>query len=452
VRRTGSSTLHVVSEVNPTGGHSRVVAKWVQRDLGSSHAVVLTRQRAAVPAFLQRIWDDRGAPVTLLRAEEPVDVRARQVKSLASGFDRVILHTHPDDAVPVVAFARPGGCPVAMFNHAHFWFSLGSTVSDIIINTLPYFQQVTRRHRFPRETALLRGGGLEPLRWVVVDKRAAKANLGLPEEGPVAMTIGHENYFSPGNGYDFYDTAGKLMERQPDLTLLVVGVHETCPWVPERLKSSGRVRLLGPVVDPTPFYCAADVCLESFPMPSLGGLVESVAYGEAFPVPVYGPGENIVRVSLVGRFDYEFRPRTEEEYLAYVCRLLAARDETRGKAAGLRRVLVESDERYGEQFAPLYRQIDALRHMPGEIPATTCCAEEDNRILASFTEPDVCRKINQLLPLGPAVLAHLKAALHGHERMGLAAERIMRRSLGGLRRMGRRVRNRSPRFRGQFTV
>ena len=133
-------TLHVVSSVSSTGGHSRILTKWVQRDSTSVHSIVMTRQKAEVPKFLNEIWKRSQTTLIQLRAEEAVETRASQLRSLSADYDRVILHTNPDDAVPVVAYALPGGPPVAMFNHAHFNFSLGSTVSDIIINTLPYYQ------------------------------------------------------------------------------------------------------------------------------------------------------------------------------------------------------------------------------------------------------------------------------------------------------------------------
>lgn len=54
-------TLHVASELYLTGGHSRVLAKWVQRDSGSSHDIVVTRQSGPMPEYLTAIADDRGA-------------------------------------------------------------------------------------------------------------------------------------------------------------------------------------------------------------------------------------------------------------------------------------------------------------------------------------------------------------------------------------------------------
>ncbi len=433
----GSRTLHVASTLYSVGGHSRVLAKWVELDLSSSHAIVLTRQRGPVPEFVGRILESRGAALTQLRAEDPIEVRASQLRSLSNGFDRVILHTHPDDAVPVLAYAQPGGCPVAMFNHAHFSFSLGSSVSDVIINTLPYYKSISERHRFARRTALLRvPAGLVPLKHGSIDKRAAKTALGLSPQKPVGMTVALEQYFRPMQGYEFFRTLQTLMGLLPDLQFLVVGVSEESRIVPAELKRSDRLHLLGPVEDPLPFYRAADVFLESFPMPSLGAVIESVAYGEAFPVPVYGSVENIVRMNLNPVLSYEFRPQTEEEYLSYICRLLNEQSDTRDKAAALRRKIVEYDEKFGDEFPRLYSQIDGLNHEPREIPTTQCCMEEDNLILASFTEPNIGKRIDDLLPLRPGLAAHAKAVLRGHETLSSAVNRIALRGYQSSRKKG----------------
>lgn len=429
-RGTKSRTLHVVSEVAPTGGHSRILTKWIQRDLSSSHAIVITRQKDRLPEFLQRIWVEREAVVTLLNPNDSLSDRARRLRSISTGFDRVILHQHPDDSVPVLAYAKPGGCPVVMFNHAHFWFSMGSTVSDLIVNTMPYFQGVTQRHRFPRATALLSGWpGLEPLRWGDIDKNAAKERLGLPANQPVVLTIATAHYFKPMAGYDFFKTAAKLLDRKRELHLLVVGVPADSLLVPEKLKQNQRLHLLGPVVDPRPYYEAADVSLESFPMSSMGGFCETVAYGEAFPVQTYGPGENILRLNQRIFDQHSRRAETEEEYLTDICALLESKSSTREKAAMIRKVIIGEDALFGDQFSSLYRQIDALKHTPGEIPATDCCDEEDNRLLALLDPQPIGRVLEQLLPLRPALVAHAQAVARGHEPVHEAVGRIGRRFL-----------------------
>lgn len=427
-----SRTLHVASEVHSVGGHSRVLAAWVGRDVSSEHAIVLTRQPVKVPQFLQDTVEKRRIALTLLARDEPITVRAKEVRLLAEGFDRVILHSHPDDMVPVVAFATAGGCPVAMFNHAHFSFSFGPTVADLIINTFPYYQRISRQYRFARKSALLSGiSAAVPPTDEGIDKRAARAAMGLSSAAPVVMTIAYESYFRPGNGYDFFRTVERLFSRRPDVQFLVVGVPESSRLVPNHLRSDKRLRLLGQIIDPTSCYRAADLCLESFPMPSLGALAQSVVCGEAFPVPVYGPGESILRMNML---DYEFRPSNEDQYLDYICDLLAAPRETREKAAVMRARMLRMNAGFPDQFPSLYQQIDSLRHAPGEIPETHCWDCEDTRALASLADPDLSQEFDSLLPFCPALLARLKMVQFGYETKADAARRIcssFRRVLGG---------------------
>lgn len=425
---SASRTLHVASEVYPTGGHSRVLAKWVQRDPSSSHAVVLTRQPVELPAHLSSIAAERGAPIIALDRSGGILDRAQQLRALSRGFSRVILHHHPDDSVPVLAYSVPGGCPVAMFNHAHFGFSLGSGVADVIINTMPYFQKLTERYRFSRATDVLEGPpGLDLLRWTDVDKRRAKERLGLPPEGPVAMTIGYERYFAPFGDMNFFHTLAKLLAARADLQVLAVGVREDSSLVPASIRESGRVRLVGPVADPRPYYEAADVCLESFPMPSLGALLEAVSYGQAFPVPAYAETESPSRVNQQRIASVAVRQRTEADYIRYVCELLDKRETTRERVGELRRQLIRDDECFADQFPSLYERIASFEHAPHELPRAQCSAASENLALASLTHLTDIGKAIDFLPLRSAIPASARAVSLGYERPQAAAARLVRR-------------------------
>jgi hypothetical protein len=409
-------TLHVVSELYSVGGHTRALARWVQMDDTATHAIVLTRHHWAMPEFVARFTLQRGVHLTRLNAGDPLVVRAQNLAALARQHDRVILHTHPDDLVPVLAFAQPGGCPVAMFNHAHFAFNLGASVADLVINTFVYFQNLSRQSRFARATAVLPAlPGIFPFENSPVDKAAARVSLGLPPAGPVAMTIATEYYFKPSHGYDFFATMGRLLARNPALTVLVVGVAATSPLVPAALQGHDRIRFLGNVTDPRPFYRAADLSLESFPMPSLGALIESVVHGEAFPVPVYGPGENIVRINPAPLFDYEIRPPTEPAYVDYVTGLLADRETTRAKAGTLRQNLLRGEAMTAERLAGIYQTLDSLPHKTQELPVVKRENGLDHHILAAFPCPDKASELAALFQSQPALVARIKADLAAQE-------------------------------------
>jgi hypothetical protein len=429
-----SRTLHVATTIYSVGGHTRVLAKWALRDTNTTPGIVLIHQTEPCPKFFEEIVAKAGGQIISLPISEPMMVRAAMLREISKQFDRVVLHTHPNDPVPVVAFAAAGGPPVVMFNHAHFSFCLGSTVSDAIINTMEYFRGITKNHRFPRRTAILTGTpGLTPLGSNPIDKAAARKALGIDESVPLAMSIAQENYFKPMEGYDFFRTASRLMESNPSVHLLIVGVPPESALISSELRNNSRFHCVGPVIDPIPYYRAADVCLESFPMPSLGAVIEAVAYGEAFPVPVYGPGECVLRVSMAPVLSYSYRPVDEDAYLAFVNSLLENRSETREKARQLRLSMIQYDEGWGGVVDELNRFIDGLKHAPGEIPEVPMNDCSDCQILARMNPAKLATALN-ILPYDRATRSQLSAAARGLINPLDAAGQIICRPLSAVAR------------------
>lgn len=435
MKKRVTRTLHLATTLYDVGGHARFLVKWVERDKSAGHVIMLTDQRVAVPEFLQKIVTKSGNCWVCLPPSESIENRAMAVRRISQSCDRVILHTHPGDSIPVVAFAKEGGPPVAMFNHAHFGFNLGSTVSDMIINTAEYFRKISARYRFARSTSLLPGvPGLVPLSAAIIDKEAARRKLSLPDRAMVFMSIANEKYFRPMEGYDFFRTASSLLRKLPDAYLVIVGVKQGSPLVPADLRSNPHLLLTGRVQDPIVYYQASDICLESFPMPSLGGLAEAVVYGEAYPVPVYGPGESILRVQLTPVLTYPYRPPDEESYAEYVTGLASRRDEIRAEAQEMRAKMKEYDQRFEGHLCSLNNMIDSLKHVPGEIPVARMIESNDCRMLAELDQSDIGEKIDALFPFVPSIYYHTRAALKGYQTCGAAIQQISNRLKMGITR------------------
>jgi len=430
-----STTLHVATEVYPTGGHTRILAKWVRHDTSSNHVVVLTCQRFAVPVFFEREISEAGGTLVCLTPSESHVVRAAALRHISTSCDRIVLHSHPDDPVPVLAFAPPGGPPVAMFNHAHFDFCLCPSVSDLMLNTFDYFKTISQQHRFARQTDLLTVvSGIAPVTRDPIDKAAARISLGFDRSSCLVLTGGHERYFTPIAGYDFFRTAQRLLAANPKMQLLVMGIRSESSLVPLELKTEPRCHLLGPVIDPVPYYRAADLCLESFPMPSLGIVAEAIAQGEAFPVPVYGT-EGILRVSQVPLLKYRYRPLDEEDYVAYVSELSAdlagAREEARLARLSLQRI----EQEWSARLEAINHAVDRLKHASEELPSTARIDSDDSRILADLSPLDVGEGIDQVLPFGTAVKAWIHAAWQGHLSPRRALNGVGARVMTGLKRL-----------------
>ncbi|RYF13034.1 MAG: hypothetical protein EOO77_16350 [Oxalobacteraceae bacterium] len=240
------------------------------------------------------------------------------------------------------------------------------------------------------------------------------------------MTIGAEAYFTPSGGINFFETLGKLLETRAELHVLVIGVAADSVLVPSGIRKERRVTLVGPVADPRPYYEASDICLESFPMPSLGALTEAVAYGEAFPVPAFAEVENPLRVNQQRVSSIAVRQRTEADYIAYIIDLLDNQTTTREKAAALRRMLIRDDECFGDQFNALYELIDRAGHKPRQIPVTDCAVTSENIVLASRTNPAALRDVIAKLPAMDSIGAHIRAVAFGYEPIGEAVSYLAR--------------------------
>lgn len=425
-----SRTLHLATRLFNVGGHSRVLSKWVERDKSAEHVIVLTDQREAVPDFLQQIITRNENFCVCLPNNESIEKRAAIVRTISQSCDRVILHTHPNDSIPVVAFAKKGGPPVAMFNHAHFSFNLGSTVSDIIINSLEYFREISERYRFARSTTLLSVfTSLWPINNGIVDKENARRELSLPESATVIMSIAQEHYFQPMQGYNFFRTARYILRKLPDVYLMIVGVKKGSPLVPDDLSLNPRLLLMGYVQNPIMHYRASDICLESFPMPSLGAVTEAVAYGEAYPVPVYGHGDSILRVP---RLISTFRAPDEEAYVEYVVSLTKRKEEIRAEARKIRAKLAEDDRLLESRLCALNKIVDSLKHSPGEIPVVKMIKSNDCRILAELDQSNIGEKIDALFPFVQAIYYQFEAVLKRHQTFATAIQRILCRFKGGL--------------------
>jgi hypothetical protein len=432
-KRFVKRTLHLATRLLAVGGHSRVLVKWVETDTSSEHIIVLTDQREVLPDFLRGIITKSGNHLVCLPTTESIESRALAVRRISKACDRVILHTHPNDSIPVLAFAKEGGPPVAMFNHAHYSFNLGSTVSDIIINTLEYFRKMSELYRFARATTLLTGvPGLFPFNSEIVDKASAKRKLSLPENAIVIMSIAQEHYFIPMEGYNFFSTARKILRKLPEAYMIIVGVKKESSLVPNDLRSNPHLLLMGNIMNPVTHYQASDICLESFPMPSIGAVVEAVGYGEAYPVPVYGIDDSILRVQLTPLLTYPHRPPDEKAYVEYIASLTRKKDEIRNEAWQMRTKIINHDRTFDNNIFSLNSMIDSLKHTPCDIPVVRMIDSNDCRVLAEKDQSDIGEKINSLFPFIPSIYHHVGAVLKGYQTFGTAMRYILNRLHAGV--------------------
>ena len=278
--------LHVFSEAGPSAGHSAMAWRWMSLDPEPNrHSVVLLSQRTAVAEQLIDLVARRDGEVIRMDPDAPILARAERLRTYAwTEADIVILHVHPWEVVPTLAFGIPGGPPVLLLNHSAHLFGVGSTIADLMINTRQSAQE-------DEWSSVYRGMGdrlvMLPLvlpapAWRVrtPELRAdARRRLDVPADAPVLVTIGNSYKYTPLPGRDFLQVARTITSRRPNAYVLAAGVFEDARWQAARASTGGRIRAFGTQLDVTPFHAAADVYIEGFPMGSATALLEAAHHG-----------------------------------------------------------------------------------------------------------------------------------------------------------------------------
>lgn len=376
--------LHVASTALAIGGHTRMLHEWITQDRDSGHDVFLTQQSAVpVPNWLSVAVATTGGQLFCPRTSERIEA-ARQLREVANlRADLVVLLHGGSDPVPTLAFGRDGGPPVATVNHADHAFWLGSSVTDMLVNLRPAAAPFAERRFIERATLLP-----IPLSAPTgcVDRRVARARLGIAPDQLVLLTVGRGEKYRPCGGYDFFATMRRILDRHPGAHLYLVG--ETREGLAPFLNAAPheRVHLVGAVEDPTLYRMAADLYLESFPFGSNTALLEAARDGLAV-VPAYAPLCPLVVAGNASLDPLLPHLPTEAAYLARVDELLADRDGAGRFARRLRDsvVALHTGAGWRNRLADVVLEIEGCRHAVRELPAVSAAPTSADHALALRT-------------------------------------------------------------------
>lgn len=288
-RRSGPPrrVLHVLTEAFALFGHTRLARMWIELDAGArTQHVVLLDPFGSPPQALRQAVSAAGGDFHLLHRTEPLLTRAVRLRRLAlECADLVLLHVHPSDVIPSVAFAAPGGPPVAYVNHADHEHWLGARIADRVIDTRPSAQAWTRLYRGIDRTTLLplplgdqgtQLAGREPASRL---RELTRARLGIEPGTCLLLTIGSAGKYRPVAGLSFFDAAASILEQCPEARLLAVGPSPDADWRRLAQRTGQRVMAVGTQSDLAPFHAAADLYLEGMPAGSLTAMLEACLSG-----------------------------------------------------------------------------------------------------------------------------------------------------------------------------
>lgn len=371
--------LHVASQVRGIGGHTRMLHHWIQSDGTSVHSVVLLNQgNEPVPEWLCDAVRSQGGVVTEYMAASPLRKKAAALSELArEDADLVVLHHDGCDVIPVVAFARRGGPPVAVLNHADHIFWLGTSVADTVINLRSAGAAHSAERRFAAHNTVLP----IPLKDAAApcSRSAARHALGIPEEQTVLLCVGRPLKFKPCGSYDFVGTVNQVLNQHPQAHLYLVG--ETQEGIGPHLRAEPHPRLhfVGPMDDARLYRAAADVYIESFPFGSNTALLEAALDGLAV-VPAFAPLFALLVAGNDSINDLLPNPPSEAAYIERIGQLIQhpAQRIALGRALRARVLASHVGDAWLDHLSRVYLHTDRLAHQARSLPASPCSLSRDD--------------------------------------------------------------------------
>ncbi|MCA9131936.1 MAG: glycosyltransferase [Planctomycetales bacterium] len=375
--------LHVTTSVHRLGGVSPLIANWIRNDRESQHTVVVTDQRGQAerqgrlyPRFLEAIVENDGY-LYLLPSNLDICQRAMATRWIRDRHaDLILLHHYPEDFVPLLAFAKPGGAPVAVVHSSDHNFWAGSAMTDTLIN-LRHISLQYGRDRRAVEHNLCLPTPLED-KPLALSAAQARRQLGIAPSALVLLSIGRDVKYQPYRDRDFMKTATRIVSAVDNAHLYIVGYSH-------RGVCHERIHTLGPVASPELYQAAADIYLEGFPFGSQTALLESALAGLP-AVLAFAPLVDLLVTNDQAVNSVLVRPRDEAEYIAQALRLLRDVEYRRHTATALSGSVREAHlgPTWRTNLSAVYEAVQQRQHRPAPIPETDCHREVCDLELAEW--------------------------------------------------------------------
>ena len=319
--------LQVCTQVSAVGGHTKMLCQWVKADSGRQHSLVLTQHRGPTPDFVHDVFRASGGRNVEHLNHRPggqLDWAAR-LRRIAKDFDLVILHTHCEDVVPLLAFADIGKHPpVLVLNHADHIFWYGPSICHLAINLRDAAQDIAigRRGIAPERSILMPTLAESIVR--MRSREEARRELGISPDTVLMVSAARSAKYRTMHGVSYADIHAPVLEQHPNAMLMVVGAGEPEDWAPVRARVGDRLRSIPETPNPKVYFEAADIYVDSYPFVSSTSLMEAAGYGlplaTIFTAPEAARIFGINHVALVGN---TLQARSFEEYRATLSQLVA---------------------------------------------------------------------------------------------------------------------------------
>ena len=275
-----NSVLHIASELYNTGGHTRVIERWVETSPDTeTHSLLLTRN-SIVPERLREAIEAKNGKVMILDQTLPDVKAALALRRIASQYEKIVLHIHMDDHLPLIAFGTSKfPRPVIFFNHADHLFWIGVSIADHIIDLREHGHMLTTDFRGSLSSSIIYLP-VDVKEKPQIDKKQSREMFGLPQDRPIIFTSGAPHKFKPIKNLDYSLFMKKVLKRQSNAFFVLVAPSKD---MFKNIKdiSEQNYKFLSAMPNDEYIKClaSADLVVDSMPNGGFLTLVDAVSAG-----------------------------------------------------------------------------------------------------------------------------------------------------------------------------
>ncbi|MBT4804373.1 MAG: hypothetical protein HON78_05190 [Legionellales bacterium] len=376
------TVLHVMTETYKTGGHTRVVERWVKADgVSRRQSLLLTScESRDIPSVLQSVIESSGGSIYQLRDTASDLGKGLELRQIAAKYEYVVLHQHDHDVIPIIAFGNMEfKSPVFLFNHADFRFTVGFSVTDKVLTLSSWSAALANNYRGINKTCHIPLLNDSKIKTLSNDMLAVRKELGLPLNKKIIVTAASSQKYKALGSTSLLNVANKIFAQIPNVIMIVIGAKsKTFPQYKKVLGSNNVNFVLLDLMPPLELYkyfIAANLIIDSIPLGGGAAMIDAMHCNR----PI------LSLKNIVGQLDYlvhsEAYCDTEEIFIRKVTKILSSKNEALANIKNVKDCYAKyeyaSNEDWLAKLDLIYNSVAAHKIVEFKTPTATTVSNLD---------------------------------------------------------------------------
>ncbi|MEI8216422.1 MAG: hypothetical protein WCF96_04930 [Eubacteriales bacterium] len=271
--------LHIASELYATGGHTKIIQSWLSYDSTRVNDLAITNQKKSkVPKSISEYFAKNKTKILYLKdRKKSILERSKELYALSMNYDAIVLHVHPYDVIPLIAFSN-SDIPVLFMNHADHRFWIGVSITNTILEIRKSGEMLSKNKR----SINISNQVILPIPLFckkIMTKEEARKNLKIGKDELVIFSVASSYKYMPEKDEGIGEILLQVLEKRNNVKAIIVGPFLSEDyWRALNKKSGGKIIPVGIKNNIDCYYVAADIYLDSYPISSLTSLLDAAKY------------------------------------------------------------------------------------------------------------------------------------------------------------------------------